>query len=67
MTARGRFAWAHDLNLDRCIAGTLPGASFVVNGAAEDMDDRVARLRTEGPIHNWQGEADSHAGSANPP
>ncbi|MCC8954131.1 autotransporter outer membrane beta-barrel domain-containing protein [Bradyrhizobium sp. Pear77] len=36
--ARGsRAAWAHDFNSDRSIAATfqaLPGASFVVNGAA---------------------------------
>ena len=36
-TLRGRAAWAHDFNADRNIAATfqaLPGASFVVNGAA---------------------------------
>lgn len=37
LTLRGRAAWAHDYNNDRSIAATfqaLPGASFVVNGAA---------------------------------
>jgi hypothetical protein len=37
LTPRGRFAWAHDFEPDRSIAATfqaLPGASFVVNGAA---------------------------------
>jgi len=37
-TLRGRFTWAHDFNTDRNIAAafqTLPGASFVVNGAAQ--------------------------------
>jgi len=37
-TLRGRFAWAHDYNTDRAIGATfqtLPGASFVVNGAAQ--------------------------------
>ena len=36
LTLRGRAAWAHDYNPDRSIAATfqtLPGASFVVNGA----------------------------------
>jgi len=36
-TLRSRFAWAHDFNADRNIAATfqaLPGATFVVNGAA---------------------------------
>jgi autotransporter-associated beta strand protein len=38
LTLRGRAAWAHDFNPDRAIAATfqtLPGASFVVNGAAQ--------------------------------
>jgi uncharacterized protein with beta-barrel porin domain len=37
-TLRGRAAWAHDYTPDRFIAATfqtLPGASFVVNGAAQ--------------------------------
>jgi autotransporter-associated beta strand protein len=37
-TLRGRAAWAHDFNPDRNIAATfqtLPGASFVVNGATQ--------------------------------
>ena len=36
LTLRGRFAWAHDYNSDRSIGATfqtLPGATFVVNGA----------------------------------
>jgi autotransporter-associated beta strand protein len=40
-TLRGRAAWAHDFNPDRNIAATfqtLPGASFVVNGAAQASD-----------------------------
>jgi uncharacterized protein with beta-barrel porin domain len=40
-TMRGRAAWAHDYNTDRNIAATfqtLPGASFVVNGAAPAHD-----------------------------
>ena len=37
LTLRGRAAWAHDFNTDRSANATfqaLPGASFVVNGAA---------------------------------
>jgi uncharacterized protein with beta-barrel porin domain len=37
LTLRGRAAWAHDFNTDRSASATfqtLPGASFVVNGAA---------------------------------
>ncbi len=38
LTLRSRLGWAHDYNPDRGIAAafqTLPGASFVVNGAAQ--------------------------------
>ena len=38
LTLRGRAAWAHNFNPDRSISATfqaLPGASFVVNGAAQ--------------------------------
>jgi fibronectin-binding autotransporter adhesin len=40
-TLRGRAAWAHNFSPDRTIAATfqtLPGASFVVNGAAQASD-----------------------------
>ena len=40
-TLRGRAAWAHDFNPDRAIGATfqtLPGASFVVNGARQASD-----------------------------
>jgi autotransporter-associated beta strand protein len=43
-TLRGRTAWAHDFNPDRNIAATfqtLPGASFVVNGAAHAADSAL--------------------------
>jgi fibronectin-binding autotransporter adhesin len=43
-TLRGRAAWAHDFNPDRNIAATfqtLPGASFVVNGAAQASDSAL--------------------------
>jgi autotransporter-associated beta strand protein len=41
LTLRGRLAWAHDFNPDRTVAATfqtLPGASFVANGAAMASD-----------------------------
>jgi uncharacterized protein with beta-barrel porin domain len=44
LTLRGRAAWAHDFNADRSIAATfqaLPGASFVVNGAAQARDSAL--------------------------
>jgi len=43
-TLRGRAAWAHDFNPDRAIGATfqaLPGASFVVNGAARAADSAL--------------------------
>lgn len=41
LTLRGRAAWAHDFNTDRSALATfqvLPGASFLVNGAAQARD-----------------------------
>jgi autotransporter-associated beta strand protein len=41
LTLRGRAAWAHNFNTDRGITPvfqTLPGAAFVVNGAAQAGD-----------------------------
>ena len=48
LTLRGRFAWAHDFDADRTIGATfqtLPGASFVVNGAAQAQTPRSSPLR----------------------
>ena len=45
LTLRGRAAWAHDYDPDRTIGATfqtLPGASFVVNGAAQARDSALA-------------------------
>jgi uncharacterized protein with beta-barrel porin domain len=53
LTLRGRLAWSHDFNPDRSIAATfqaLPGASFVVNGAAQA---REAALTTASVHMNW--------------
>jgi autotransporter-associated beta strand protein len=49
-TLRGRAAWAHDFNTDRNIAATfqtLPGASFVVNGAAQAHDAALVTASAE--------------------
>jgi uncharacterized protein with beta-barrel porin domain len=50
LTLRGRAAWAHDFNPDRDIAATfqtLPGASFVVNGAAQASDAALTTASAE--------------------
>ena len=49
-TLRGRFAWAHDYNPDRAVGATfqaLPGASFVVNGAAQASDSALTTASAE--------------------
>jgi uncharacterized protein with beta-barrel porin domain len=49
-TLRGRFAWAHNFNTDRNIGATfqtLPGASFVVNGAAQASDSALTTASAE--------------------
>ncbi len=54
LTLRGRLAWAHDFDTDRDVAATfqaLPGASFVVNGAAQAHD---AALTTASAELKWQ-------------
>jgi len=53
LTLRGRAAWSHDYNPDRSIGATfqtLPGASFVVNGA---MQARDAALVTASAEKRW--------------
>jgi autotransporter-associated beta strand protein len=50
LVLRGRAAWAHDFNTDRNIAAvfqTLPGASFVVNGAAQAHDSALTTASAE--------------------
>jgi uncharacterized protein with beta-barrel porin domain len=50
LTLRGRFAWAHDYDPDRSIGATfqtLPGASFVVNGAAQASDSALTTASIE--------------------
>jgi autotransporter-associated beta strand protein len=49
-TLRGRAAWAHDFNPDRSIGATfqtLPGASFVVNGAMRAADAALVTASAE--------------------
>jgi autotransporter-associated beta strand protein len=49
-TLRGRAAWAHDFSTDRAITPTfqtLPGASFVVNGAAPAHDSALVTASAE--------------------
>jgi uncharacterized protein with beta-barrel porin domain len=49
-TLRGRAAWAHDFNPDRNIGATfqtLPGASFVVNGATRAADSALVTASAE--------------------
>ena len=60
-TLRGRFAWAHDFNSDRNIAATfqtLPGASFVVNGAAQAHDAALTTASAEMKwLNGWSAAA----------
>ncbi|MTV13671.1 MULTISPECIES: autotransporter domain-containing protein [Bradyrhizobium] len=49
-TLRGRVAWAHDFNPDRAVGAvfqTLPGAAFVVNGAAQASDSVLTTASAE--------------------
>jgi uncharacterized protein with beta-barrel porin domain len=58
---RSRFAWAHDYNPDRSIAATfqtLPGASFVVNGAAQASDSVLVTASVEKKwLNGWSAAA----------
>ena len=50
LTLRGRAAWAHDYDTDRDVAATfqtLPGASFVVSGAAPAHDAALTTASAE--------------------
>jgi uncharacterized protein with beta-barrel porin domain len=47
---RSRLAWAHDFNPDRNALATfqaLPGASFVVNGAAQASESALTTVAAE--------------------
>src|SRR6202035_2276571 len=60
-TLRGRFAWAHDFDPDRNIAATfqaLPGASFVVKGAAQAPDSALTTASAEMKwMNGWSAAA----------
>ena len=76
LTLRGRAAWAHNFDPDRSIAATfqaLPGASFVVNGAAQAHDAALTTVSAEMTYANgfslaatfegeFSGVTDSYAG-----
>jgi uncharacterized protein with beta-barrel porin domain len=50
LTLRGRAAWAHDFNPDRAVGATfqtLPGASFVVNGARQASESALTTASAE--------------------
>jgi uncharacterized protein with beta-barrel porin domain len=57
LTLRSRFAWAHDYDPNRSVGATfqtLPGASFVVNGAAQASDSVLTTASIERRwINNW--------------
>jgi autotransporter-associated beta strand protein len=61
LTLRGRAAWAHDYDPDRAIGATfqaLPGASFVVNGAAQASDSALVTASAEMKwINGWSAAA----------
>jgi len=61
LTLRGRVAWAHDYDPDRSIAATfqaLPGASFVVNGAAQAADSTLTTASAEIKwVNGWSAAA----------
>ncbi|SEM24676.1 autotransporter domain-containing protein [Bradyrhizobium sp. OK095] len=78
LTLRSRFAWAHDYSTDRSVGATfqsLPGASFVVNGAAQSADKALTSLAAELAWRNgfslagtfdgeFSGNSSSYAGKA---
>jgi uncharacterized protein with beta-barrel porin domain len=61
LTLRGRLAWAHDYDPDRAIGATfqtLPGASFVVNGAAQAADSALVTASVEKKwLNGWSAAA----------
>ncbi|UGA44569.1 autotransporter domain-containing protein [Bradyrhizobium quebecense] len=61
LTLRTRFAWAHDCNPNRLAAATfqaLPGASFVVNGAAQASDSALTTASVDMKWRNgWSAAA----------
>jgi len=68
-TLRGRAAWAHEFNTDRFIGATfqtLPGASFVVNGAAQAPDAVLVTASAEMKWRSgWSAAATFEGGFSN--
>ena len=73
LTLRARLAWAHDWVSDPALTAvfqTLPGASFIVNGATPAQDSALVSAGTELRLANgvsllgkFDGEFASHASS----
>jgi uncharacterized protein with beta-barrel porin domain len=61
LTLRGRAAWAHDFNTDRNVTAlfqALPGAAFVVNGAAQAHDSALVTGAAEMKwLNGWSAAA----------
>jgi uncharacterized protein with beta-barrel porin domain len=61
LTLRGRLAWAHDYDPNRSIGATfqsLPGASFVVSGAAQASDSALVTASAEKKwLNGWSAAA----------
>jgi len=61
LTLRGRVAWAHDYNPNRSIGASfqsLPGASFVVGGAAQASDSALVTASAEKKwLNGWSAAA----------
>jgi len=61
LTLRGRAAWAHDFNTERAATATfqsLPGASFVVNGASLARDAALTTVSAEMKwMNGWSAAA----------
>jgi uncharacterized protein with beta-barrel porin domain len=61
LTLRGRAAWAHDFNTDRNVTAlfqTLPGAAFVVNGAAQAHESALVTGAAEMKwLNGWSAAA----------
>jgi uncharacterized protein with beta-barrel porin domain len=70
LALRGRAAWAHNFDTDRSIVATfqaLPGASFVVDGAAQARDAALVTAAAEMTWANGFAAAatDEYVGQSN--
>lgn len=65
LTLRSRFAWAYDFNPSRAVGATfqtLPGASFVVNGARQAQNSALTTVSAEMKWRNGWSAAASFEG-----